>query len=104
MLTTIILATAVACTKAQTQTAMSLCTEQAAKADDAREQRAYAALVAYVQPADRPMVQAAERAWNAYREAECKATMARFAGGTIAPMPGFSWSVVGMSLRYSGTR
>ncbi len=86
MLASIVLATAVACAKAQTQTAMNLCTAQAAKADDAREQRAYAALRAHVPSADKPLVQTAERAWSAYRDAECKATMARFAGGTIAPM------------------
>jgi uncharacterized protein YecT (DUF1311 family) len=85
MLTSIVLATAVACAKAQTQTAMNICTAQAAKADDAREQRAYAALLAHVQPNDRPLVQTAERTWSAYRDAECKATMARFTGGSIAP-------------------
>jgi uncharacterized protein YecT (DUF1311 family) len=39
-----------------------------------------------VQPSDRPLVQTAEHSWSAYRDAECKATMARFAGGSIAPM------------------
>jgi uncharacterized protein YecT (DUF1311 family) len=86
MLSAIVLATAVACAKAQTQIAMNTCTAQAAKADDAREQRAYSALLAHVQPSDRPLVQTAEHSWSAYRDAECKATMARFAGGSIAPM------------------
>jgi len=85
MLSSIVLATAVACAKAQTQMAMNACTAQAAKADDAREQRAYAALLAHVPASNKPLVQAAERSWSAYRDAECKATMARFAGGSIAP-------------------
>ncbi|HEX3467870.1 MAG TPA: lysozyme inhibitor LprI family protein [Candidatus Elarobacter sp.] len=83
MLMTIVLATAVSCSHAQTQLAMNTCTAQAAKADDAREQKAYAALVAHVEAPDKPLVQAAERAWSAYRDAECKATAARFTGGSI---------------------
>ncbi len=85
MLTTIVLAAVMNCSNAPNQMTMNACTAQAAKAADAREQRAYAALLAHVPSSDKPLVRAAERAWGAYRDTECKATMARFAGGSIAP-------------------
>src|SRR6202451_2009443 len=85
MLTTIVFAAMMNCSNAPNQMAMNTCTAQAAKAADAREQQAYAALLAHVPASDKPLVQTAERAWRAYREAECKATTARFAGGSIAP-------------------
>jgi len=85
MLSTIVFAAMMNCSNAPNQMAMNTCTAQAAKAADTREQQAYAVLLAHVPASNKPLVQAAERAWSAYRDAECKATMARFAGGSIAP-------------------
>lgn len=85
MLLAVVLAAALNCSDALNQRDLDACTARAAAADDAREERAYQAMLTAAAPDLRPALRRAETAWRAYREAECRAEMGRYAGGSIAP-------------------
>ncbi|HZX67642.1 MAG TPA: lysozyme inhibitor LprI family protein [Candidatus Elarobacter sp.] len=79
-------ATSGTCATAQTQLAMNTCWGAAANASDHQVSVAYAHLLAKATGSQRTLVIAAQNAWKTYRDTECKAAGATYAGGSIQPM------------------
>ena len=77
---------AVDCRHAEDQAAMNVCAFQSFKAADAKLNAAYHALFAKVSPAGRTRLQAAQRAWLAYRDSQCAFETAGTADGSVHPM------------------
>ncbi|MGZ2747761.1 lysozyme inhibitor LprI family protein [Burkholderia stagnalis] len=76
------------CANAPDQAAMSACADRAYKKSDAELNRAYQAVTARVRD-NRPLsdkLVSAQRAWVAYREAECGFSSAGAEGGSVYPM------------------
>lgn len=75
------------CAKATTQTDLNACAGQARGAADAALNAAYGDLVKEPSMADRlDRLRAAERAWVAYRDAQCAYEGAEYQGGSMQPM------------------
>ncbi len=70
--------------KAQTQTELTMCAADEAKAAEARLKASYEAALKYVEPEDRPQFDKVQDAWAAYRDADC--ALWGGGGGSIAPM------------------
>jgi uncharacterized protein YecT (DUF1311 family) len=79
-------AAATDCRDPQDQTSMNICADQDRAAADRALNAAYAALLARTDKANVPKLRAAERAWVAYRDAECGFETAGSVGGTIHPL------------------
>lgn len=76
-----------ACAAAQTQSAMNACAAQQYQKTDAALNQLYGQLKAKVtDPKQQSLLVAAERAWVAYRDAECGFETSGVAGGSIEPM------------------
>ncbi|KWA82725.1 hypothetical protein WL29_26285 [Burkholderia ubonensis] len=76
------------CANAADQASMSACAERAYRKSDAELNRAYEAVTARVR-ANRPLAEklvSAQRAWVAYRDAECGFSSAGAEGGSVHPM------------------
>lgn len=73
---------------ATTQSAMTACAQSQFKQADAKLNARYSALKKALadQPARRASLQKAERAWLAYRDADCAFAAGAHAGGSMAPM------------------
>jgi uncharacterized protein YecT (DUF1311 family) len=74
------------CKKAATQMDMDYCAGLDFKAADAQLNALYRQMMAKYDEADREKLKAAEKAWLAYRDAECDYETASSIGGTIHPM------------------
>ncbi|KVN41332.1 hypothetical protein WJ63_23015 [Burkholderia pyrrocinia] len=76
------------CANAPDQAAMSACADRAYKKSDAELNRAYQAVTTRVRD-NRPLsdkLVSAQRAWLAYRDAECGFSSAGVEGGSVYPM------------------
>ena len=76
------------CANAPDQAAMSACADRAYKKSDAELNRAYQAVTTRVRD-NRPLsdkLVSAQRAWAAYRDAECGFSSAGAEGGSVYPM------------------
>ncbi|RQR62444.1 DUF1311 domain-containing protein [Burkholderia sp. Bp9125] len=76
------------CANAPDQAAMSACADRAYKKSDAELNRAYQAVTTRVRD-NRPLADklvSAQRAWVAYRDAECGFSSAGAEGGSVYPM------------------
>ncbi|WGS46329.1 lysozyme inhibitor LprI family protein [Burkholderia sp. JSH-S8] len=76
------------CANAPDQAAMSACADRAYKKSDAELNRAYQAVTTRVRD-NRPLsdkLVSAQRAWLAYRDAECGFSSAGAEGGSVYPM------------------
>ncbi len=75
------------CAKATTQTDLNICSGQARAAADEALNAAYGALVREPSLAERlDRLRAAERAWVAFRDAQCAFEGAAYDGGSMQPM------------------
>lgn len=74
------------CDQAQTQAAMNTCAEQALQAADADLNQSYAALMNQITPEGQAALRSAQRAWIAYRDAQCSFESAGSAGGSAHAM------------------
>lgn len=76
------------CVNAQTQTQMSICATEAAKKADAALNATYAEIKARLNDdaAKTELLTKAERAWIAFRDAECGFVASGVEGGSIQPM------------------
>jgi uncharacterized protein YecT (DUF1311 family) len=75
------------CAAAQTQADMNACAAQEYQKSDAALNQVYAQLKAKLtDPQQQNLLVAAERAWVAYRDAECGFETSGSAGGSIHPM------------------
>lgn len=72
----------------ETQSGMNLCAHAAYRAQDARLNDAYRRVMQRlaVDAGDRKLLQAAQRAWIAFRDAECAFRTEGYAGGSLRPM------------------
>lgn len=68
------------------QTTMTMCAEQALQAADAELGATYVALIETVSPQGREKLEAAWRAWIAYRDAQCDFDTFGARGGSIHSM------------------
>ncbi|GBH23304.1 lysozyme inhibitor LprI family protein [Burkholderia vietnamiensis] len=76
------------CADAADQAAMTACADRAYKKSDAELNRTYQAVTARLRDA-RPLADklvSAQRAWIAYRDAECSFSSANAEGGSVYPM------------------
>ncbi len=78
-------AQAVDCKNANDQLSMNVCAERDYKVADKALNDAYRKLMASVSPAGRSKLRAAQRAWLAWRDAECDFETAGSADGSIHP-------------------
>lgn len=74
------------CSNAQTQMAMNICADQSYKAADAALNAAYKTLSGSVSPAGKKQLQITQRAWIAWRDAQCAFETMASADGSIYPM------------------
>lgn len=90
MIAALLLATAVqpaACDNAMTQADMNACSMQQYQAADGALNAAWADARAVAKQRDTfDSLLAAQRAWIAFRDAQCKAVAAPYAGGSILPL------------------
>jgi uncharacterized protein YecT (DUF1311 family) len=70
--------------RATSQLDMTLCAKQMAENADRRLNRSYQAALCYMGPDEQRQLIAAEKAWIAYRDADC--ALWGSGGGSIAPM------------------
>ena len=77
------------CKNAMAQQDMNLCAEQDFNKADAKLNGIYKALIAKLEDKEKSELKAAQRAWLAYRDAECTFTIRANEGGSIYPM---EWS------------
>ena len=68
-----------------TQGAMNACADAQYRTADKALNAAYAALLAKVSPAGRGTLQAAQRSWVAYRDAECRFETLGTSDGSVHP-------------------
>ena len=76
------------CANATDQTTLTACADRAYKKSDAELNRTYDAVIARLRGA-KPLADKlvnAQRAWIAYRDAECNFSSANAEGGTVYPM------------------
>lgn len=76
------------CANATDQAAMTACADRAYRKSDAELNRTYQAVAARLRNA-KPLAEklvTAQRAWIAYRDAECNFSSANAAGGSVYPM------------------
>ncbi|PZQ96860.1 MAG: hypothetical protein DI533_14940 [Cereibacter sphaeroides] len=74
------------CANAQDQTTMNICAGQSYKAADAELNATYKTLMVSVSPDGGKRLKAAQRAWIAYRDAECAFETLGTADGSIHSM------------------
>ena len=74
------------CEGFRTQLEMATCQEQQAKEADQALNTLYAAVMKKLNSKERVQLKAAQKAWIAYREADCEAQTALYKGGSIAPL------------------
>ena len=74
------------CDSPQTQAEMNVCAAQTFLRSDQRLNVAYNKLMKTVDPHRRPKLRAAQRAWLAYRDAQCAFEGSESEGGTMQPM------------------
>lgn len=75
-----------ACENAKTQSEMNQCSAAAYRAADKDLNAVYGSLKEKLDPDLFVKLQAAQRAWVAYRDANCEAESALYEGGSIQPM------------------
>lgn len=80
------------CAGATSQLALNACSAEQARVSDSLESAQLHVALEYLKRRDQPdaakALEAAEQAWKTYVEAQCKAEMAAYAGGSAAPMIG----------------
>ncbi len=74
------------CENASDQATLNRCAERSYRASDARLNETYRALEQRVSPAGLSKLKAAQRAWLAYRDAQCAFNAAGSEGGSVHPM------------------
>lgn len=76
------------CDAAVTQQELNLCSQEAWQAADAELNLAYGEALAWAEgdPAAEELLRAAQRAWLAFRDADCAVEAAFFEGGSAEPM------------------
>jgi uncharacterized protein YecT (DUF1311 family) len=74
-----------ACTHAQTQAQITSCVDTEASRADALVEKTYRSIRRDLPARRRTLVDASQRAWRAYRNAECAAVGGAFVGGSIEP-------------------
>lgn len=81
-------ATADECDNANDQATMNVCAQQSLKASDVELNRLYKQIQIRLagQPETGNLLVAAQRAWIAFRDAECAFTSSGVAGGSVHPM------------------
>ena len=73
------------CGEANTQMDINQCLTAAYQTADKELNELYSNIMKKQDPADRDHLQAAQRAWIEYRDANCEAAAARYQGGSIQP-------------------
>lgn len=73
------------CAEPEDQATMNQCADKAYKAADARLNTAYQKIVARLDEDARKLLTGAQRAWIAYRDAECRFQTSNAAEGSIYP-------------------
>lgn len=74
------------CADAADQMTMNICADKAYKTSDAALNTAYKALMGSIEADGRKSLQAAQRDWIAFRDAQCAFETMGTAGGSIHPM------------------
>ena len=74
------------CDSPQTQAEMNVCAAEDFRRADAQLNVAYDRLLKSLDPGRRAKLQKAERAWLAFRDAQCAYEASEAEGGTMAPM------------------
>jgi uncharacterized protein YecT (DUF1311 family) len=74
------------CKNPQDQYSMNMCAARDYKISDAKLNGAYRALLAGVSATGRAKLQSAQRAWVAYRDAQCAFETAGTSNGSVHPM------------------
>jgi uncharacterized protein YecT (DUF1311 family) len=74
------------CANPQDQSSMNICADRAYKASDAELNAAYKALTESVSAEGREKLQAAQRAWITFRDAQCSFETMGTADGSVHPM------------------
>ncbi|HYZ15903.1 MAG TPA: lysozyme inhibitor LprI family protein [Candidatus Acidoferrum sp.] len=72
-----------ACARAQTQALITACVDMEARNIDATVNKTYLSVRRHLSGRRRTRLEAAQRTWLAYRNAECDAVAGVFSGGTI---------------------
>jgi uncharacterized protein YecT (DUF1311 family) len=80
------LAAGIDCKNAPDQLSLNVCADQDYKASDAKLNEAYRALLAHVTKPGQAKLQKAQRAWVAYRDAQCDFDTMGSSAGSIYPM------------------
>ena len=73
------------CAHAQTQAQITACVDAQASSADALVEKTYRSIRRDLPARRRVLVDGAQRAWRAYREAECASVGGAFVGGSIEP-------------------
>ena len=74
------------CPGSQTQLALNLCADSAARRADAALSAEYRRVLAQTADARRPLLRRAQRGWLAYRDAYCAFVASESEGGSVYPM------------------
>jgi uncharacterized protein YecT (DUF1311 family) len=74
------------CPDARTQTEMNLCAARELRTADAELNRVYQQLTGALEPDLRASLRTAQRAWIAFRDADCRSEAAEYEGGSMQPM------------------
>lgn len=74
------------CNYAADQASLNRCADQAFKASDAKLNKTYKALMRQLDAASQQRLKKAQRAWIAYKEAQCAFEAAPSQGGSVYPM------------------
>ncbi len=78
------------CNNALTQIEMNLCAKQQSEKADKDINRRYRLIMQKLGEKEKALLKTAQRAWIAYRDANCKADFSLYEGGSIAPLIQFS--------------
>ena len=78
------------CEDAATQLEMNNCAEQDANASDKALNEVYRSVLNKLGPEDKNALKSTQRGWIMYRDDDCAAETALYAGGSIAPLIRFS--------------
>jgi uncharacterized protein YecT (DUF1311 family) len=73
------------CAQAQTQAQITACVDAEANSADASVEKTYASVRRRLSGRRRALLDAAQRTWRTYRDAECASVGGAFAGGSIEP-------------------
>jgi uncharacterized protein YecT (DUF1311 family) len=74
------------CRSARSTVAMRECFDRAFQTADAELNRVYGMLLGKADAQGRPLLRSAQRAWIAYRDAECRFRASESEGGTLYPV------------------